>query len=135
MEKAMREISALEAAIKDKEKGLKVAETRLEERAARAGGEQCRDEPQFGLGEEVVRLRQAIQLLRTKLDQAKAQYNGMEDQMKKIDDDIADKDHALETDLRVLDIRKNLLCKTAEDDSETGRNMKLFNINQELPPK
>ncbi|XP_071451468.1 tektin-B1 [Hetaerina americana] len=135
MDRAMSEIEALERALKDKEGPLKVAETRLEERTSRPGGELCRDEPQFGLGEQVLRLREAIQLLNAKLDQAKALYNAMEDQLMKIDDDIADKNHALETDLRVLDTRKILLCESLSDDSETGRNMQLFNINKELPPK
>ncbi|KAG8230197.1 hypothetical protein J437_LFUL009877 [Ladona fulva] len=136
MEKTMKEINALERALKDKEGPLKLAETRLEERTNRRGVELCCDEPQHGLGEEVLRLRKGMDMLREKINQAKAVYNSMEDQLKKIEADIADKDHSIEANMRCLDTREGLYREIGTDgETETDRNMRLFTIEKELLPK
>lgn len=68
MEKMQAEIKALEGAFQDKLDAQKLAETRLENRFMRVGAENCRDEPEVGLKEEVLQLRQTIKDLLDKLN-------------------------------------------------------------------
>lgn len=68
MESLMNELTRLEEALRDKVDAVKCAETRLENRTYRPGYELCRDEPEFGLNDEVLQLRKTKSQLMTKID-------------------------------------------------------------------
>ncbi|KAG8311470.1 tektin 2 (testicular) [Homalodisca vitripennis] len=71
MDRLMKEITNLEAALLEKTNALKLAETRCENRLYRPGAELCRDEPMLGLADEVLQLRRTMRDLQDKLDSAK----------------------------------------------------------------
>lgn len=71
MEEMVDEIQSLERALQDKTDALKLCETRLEIRSYRPGYEMARDEPDFGLQDEVRQLRQTRRDLTDKMDCAK----------------------------------------------------------------
>lgn len=71
MEKMEQELKTLASTLQTKEDALKLAETRLENRYLRTGPENCRDEPEMGIREEVVQLRQTIKDIVDKINCAK----------------------------------------------------------------
>lgn len=71
MAKLTKELDYLTKCREDKINCLKCAETRLETRNLRPAAEQARDEPQIGLFEEVVQLRNTIEVLSKKIDDTK----------------------------------------------------------------
>lgn len=95
----------------------------------------ARDEPEMGLKDEVLQLRQTRQDLKNKIDCAKATYNALEDQQVLIDRDLQCKCHSLMTDIRCLDLRIRL--RTGEFSgpaSDTDRNIELTRMEKEIPP-
>lgn len=71
MDRLMKEITNLEAALLEKTNALKLAETRCENRLYRTGAELCRDDPMLGLADEVLQLRRTMRDLQDKIDAAK----------------------------------------------------------------
>lgn len=71
MEKLEKEIKTLEGTLQAKIDAQKLTETRLENRYLRTGPENCRDEPELGLREESVQLKQTIKDIHDKIDCAK----------------------------------------------------------------
>ncbi|XP_023703797.1 tektin-B1 isoform X3 [Cryptotermes secundus] len=134
MEKMSKEIADLEHALMDKTNSAKLAETRLENRLYRPGAELVQDEAHFGLRDEVLQLRQTQQDLRKKIDDGKATYNDLEEHLIRLDQDIANKQHTLMTDLRCMDMR-DVLKKgdLAPPATQTQRNIQLTQIEEELP--
>lgn len=65
------EIQDLEVALAAKTPPMMVAHTRLENRTYRPNIELCRDEPQYGMVEEIAKITEAMQALQDKLDTAK----------------------------------------------------------------
>lgn len=95
----------------------------------------ARDEPEMGLKDEVLQLRQTRQDLRDKINCAKATYNALEDQQVLIDRDLANKCHSLMTDIRCLDLRIRLRTgEFAGPASDTDRNIQLTRMEHEIPP-
>lgn len=68
MEKLDKEIKTMSTVFQAKEDALKLASTRLENRYLRIGVENVRDEPELGLRDEVVQLKQTIKDIHNKLD-------------------------------------------------------------------
>ncbi|XP_060519916.1 tektin-2 [Cylas formicarius] len=134
MAKLEREIAALEEALRDKMAAAKLAETRLENRSYRPGFELATDEPERGLKEEVLRLRQTAGELRDKIDCAKTTYNALEERMVAIDHDLAGKNQSMTTDVRCLDLRARLRQgEFAGPPTQTDRNIQLTRMEKEIP--
>ncbi|XP_075225914.1 tektin-2 [Lycorma delicatula] len=131
-----KEIGLLENAYLDKTNALKLAETRCENRLYRPGSEMCRDEAMIGLKNEVLQLRQTQCDLKEKLDNAKATYNALEEQLVCIDQELANKNHSLQTDLQCLDLRNRLMTgDRAPPLTQTDRNIVLTRMQDEIPPE
>lgn len=138
MEKAVCEIKTLEQALRDKTDGLKLAETRLENRAQRSGMELCLDEAHDQLCFEVQKLRSIRNRLIDKIDEAKTNYNLLEEHAQKIDVDLENKQHSLMTDIRALDLRQRLKGgefgqKISSPSAQTDRNIVLTKMEKEIP--
>ncbi|GLV34019.1 uncharacterized protein CBL_11098 [Carabus blaptoides fortunei] len=131
MDKLKKEIQTLEDSVQSKTDAQKLAETRLENRYMRTGPENCMDEPEIGLKNEVLQLRQTIQDIRDQINCAKTTYNALEEQQVRIDRDLDNKRHSLMTDVRCLDLRIRLRTDPA---SQTDRNIKLTRMEEEIPP-
>lgn len=71
MDKLQKEIQTLEDSVHSKTDAQKLAETRLENRYMRTGPENCMDEPEIGLKDEVLQLRQTIKDIRDQINCAK----------------------------------------------------------------
>lgn len=136
MDKVLKEITTLERALMDLIDAGKLCETRLENRTYRPGIELARDEPEIGLKEEVLQLRQTQKDLQDKINCAKATYNALEDQKVIIDRDLQNKSHALMTDIRCLDLRVRLRTGVfSQPSNETDRNIVLTRMEKEIPPE
>lgn len=136
MEKAVCEIKTLEQALRDKTDGLKLAETRLENRAQRSGMELCLDDAHDQLCLEVHKLRDIRRRLIDKIDEAKTNYNLLEEHAQKIDVDLENKQHSLMTDIRALDLRQRLKggeFGAAKPSAQTDRNIELTKMEKEIP--
>ncbi|XP_030760676.1 tektin-2 [Sitophilus oryzae] len=134
MKKVEKEIRTLEDALLAKCDALKLAETRLENRSYRPGFELARDEPEQGLKNEVLQLRQTRKDLQDKINCAKATYNALEDRQVAIDRDLNNKNQSLMTDIRCLDMRARLRKgEFGGSESETDRNIILTKMEKEIP--
>ncbi|XP_055381884.1 tektin-B1 [Condylostylus longicornis] len=131
IERVKCEIKTLEQALLDKTNSLKLAETRLENRAQRSGIELCLDEAHEKLVDEVIRLRNIRRLLNEKIDCAKTNLNSLAVHLIKLEEDLNNKQHALMTDIRSLDLRCQL--KKGPTDTQTDRNIKLVKMEDEIP--
>lgn len=135
MEKCINEIQTLEQTLRDKTDALKLAETRLENRAQRSGMELCCDEPYRGLCDEANQLRQTRKLLAAQIDCAKTTYCALENHANRIDTDLTNKQHALMTDIRGLDLRMRLRTGlNANPKTQTDRNIVLTRMESQIPP-
>lgn len=136
MEKCIEEIHTLEGSWADMDDALKLAETRLENRAQRSGKELCMDEPYLGLCQEIQQLKKTKQMLIDKLNCTKTTYCALEALMIKLGNSLEQKEHALMTDIRGLDLRKRLQSsnKICDRKTKTDRNIKLTKMESEIPP-
>ncbi|CAG9833866.1 unnamed protein product [Diabrotica balteata] len=134
MEEVLKEMRDLEVALLTKTDALKLAETRLENRLYRAGVELCCDEPEKGLKEEVLQLRQTRKDLQDKIDCATATYNALEEQKVRIDKNLDDKCKGLMTDIRSLGMRIRL--RTGEFGGSATSNDRYIQLTrmEEIPP-
>jgi len=134
MEAAQCEIKRLEQALRDKTDGIKLAETRLENRAQRSGMELCTDQAHAQLCYEVQTLKANRQRLAEKIDEAKANFNLLEEHALRIDVDLENKQHSLMTDLRALDLRARLKPPAKHSfTAQTERNIELTHMQDEIP--
>ncbi|XP_039482153.1 tektin-B1 [Drosophila santomea] len=137
MEKAMCEIRTSENALRDKTDALKLAETRLENRAQRSGMELCMDQAHDMLCLEVEKLREIRRRLQAKIDESKTNFSLLEEHGKRIDVDLENKQHSLMTDIRALDLRMRLrggeFGSKVTNASQTDRNITLTRMENEIP--
>lgn len=138
MERAVCEIRNSEQALRDKVDALKLAETRLENRAQRSGMELCMDQAHDMLCLEVEKLREIRRRLIAKIDESKTNFNLLEEHAKRIDVDLENKQHSLMTDIRALDLRMRLRggefgIKVASPSAQTDRNIVLTRMEKEIP--
>lgn len=138
MEKAICEIGVLEQTLREKTDSLKLTETRLENRAQRSGMELCLDQAHAQLCDEVKKLRNIRERIINKINEAKANYNLLEQHAHTIDVDLENKQHSLMTDIRALDLRQRLKCgefstTKLSPSAQTERNIKLTKMEDEIP--
>lgn len=129
-----KEIIQLEEALMSKTSVVKCVETRLENRAYRPGSELCKDEVESGLKSEVLQLKRTKEDLTEIIEHAKASYNSLEALLIRIEKNLDDKQHSLNTDVMCLDTRSTLNNKVKPDVSnETNRNIVLTRLEKEIP--
>ncbi|XP_017867100.1 PREDICTED: tektin-B1 [Drosophila arizonae] len=138
MDSTVCEIKTLEDALNDKSDSLKLAETRLENRAQRSGMELCMDHAHDLLCQEVEKLREIRRVLKQKIDDARANFNALSDHAQAIDVDLENKQHALMTDIRALDLRTRLRggeygIKLKNPNDQMNRNIVLTRMEDEIP--
>ncbi|XP_014226826.1 tektin-2-like [Trichogramma pretiosum] len=127
------QIVDLETALRAKADDLKCCETRLENRTYRPRYELCQDEPEFGLKDELVKLRESMAKLEEKINYAKSIHNDLEKILERIDQDLENKQHALTTDVMCLDMRSTLLTRDEnKGQNETDRNIILTDLSKEI---
>lgn len=134
MEMLGNEISQLEGALMSKVDVVKCVETRLENRVYRPGSELCKDEVESGLKNEALQLKQTEENLIKMIEHAKANYNSLESLLIRIDMNLEDKQHSLNTEVMCLDMRASL--KTGDRSrlpNETDRNIVLTRLEREIP--
>lgn len=102
------DIRGLQEAIRDKINPTKLAQTRLENRTYRPNVELCRDAPQYGLTDEVKQLEATKKALEEKCKQAQHALDGLQKNLHRINDDLADKNNSLMLDKRSMDVRQKL---------------------------
>jgi len=103
-----RDIRNLEQAIRDKEGPSKLAQTRNEYRTYRRNVELSRDEPQYGLTEEVHQLEATVQTLKEKLEQAHHARFALYQNLNRIEIDLELKRDSMKIDNKCMDIRRRL---------------------------
>ncbi|XP_062133352.1 tektin-B1-like isoform X1 [Drosophila sulfurigaster albostrigata] len=133
MERAVCSMDNLEAVLQEKSADLKLAETRLENRALRRGRELCLDYAQAILHQEVEKLREMQRCLREKLEESQANYNLLTSHAQKVDLDLENKSQSLNADTRALELRLRLkeeeIGMTAFNPSaHTDRNIELLHM-------
>lgn len=138
MENALCEIKALEDSLREKSDSLKLAETRLENRAQRSGMERCIDRAHDTLCTEVEKLRDVCRRLKQKIDNSLENYNLLSEHANKINVDLDNKQHSLMTDIRALDLRGRLKggeygLKQTNVSGQTDRNIVLTHMEDEIP--
>lgn len=138
MENALCEIKALEDSLREKSGSLKLAETRLENRAQRSGMERCMDQAHDTLCTEVEKLRSVCKRLKDKINDSTENYNLLSEHAIKINVDLENKEHSLMTDIRALDLRARLKggefgIKQANPSAMTERNIVLTHMEDEIP--
>ncbi|KYM98067.1 PREDICTED: tektin-2 [Cyphomyrmex costatus] len=134
MEMLGNEITQLEATLRSKIGVVKCVETRLENRIYRPGSELCKDEVELGLKKEGLQLKQTEEDLIKMIEHAKTSYNSLESLLIRIDNNLEDKQHSLNTDVMCLDMRAPL--KTGDRTrlpNETDRNIVLTHMEKEIP--
>ncbi|XP_022129659.2 tektin-B1-like [Pieris rapae] len=127
--KVEREIESLRAAVADKINPTKLVETRLEARTRRPALERVQDKPTRGLIEEYERVHTSTSTLEKKLEDALSTYHGMHSHYQRVTKDLQYKNQALETDRRLVEIRKPL---HRSDDTEFQRNVGYCHMSDEL---
>ncbi|XP_033737318.1 tektin-2-like [Pecten maximus] len=122
------DIRGIEEKIREKRNPMKLAQTRLENRTYRPNVELCRDAPQYGLTDEVKQLEATKRSLEEKLKQAKHALDGLENNLHRINDDLAQKINSLNLDNRCMDVRKKLMTRPP---TALERNLTLTGIQRE----
>lgn len=107
-EKAVCAMQTLDAALQEKGTDLKLAESRLENRALRRGKELCLDYAHNMLCQEVEKLREIRRCLIEKIEETKVNYNLLTSHTQKIDVDLENKHQSLMADTRALELRQRL---------------------------
>jgi len=123
------DIDKLERAIRDKDPVMKLAHTRLENRTYRPGMELVRDEVQYGLVDEVKQIEATQKTLHEKLKQAKHAWNILQEQLRRINEDIALKENSLVLEKRALANRKRL-NNVNKPETETDKNLVLSGVDK-----
>ncbi|XP_020286874.1 tektin-B1 [Pseudomyrmex gracilis] len=129
-----KEMNQLEEMLASKINVLKCAETRLENRVYRSGSELCKDEVELGLKNEVLSFKQTEEDLIKILEHVKSSHNSLKSLLARIDKDLEDKQHSLNTDVVCLDTRSSLKTgNKSELTNETDRNIVLTRMEKEIP--
>ncbi|XP_060802619.1 tektin-B1-like [Amyelois transitella] len=131
MQKLDTEIETLRAAVANKINPTKLVETRLETRTRRPVLERVNDKPMRGLIEEYERVHTSSNLLEKKLEDALKTYHGMYNHHQRVTKDLQYKNQALETDRRLIEIRKPL---HGPEETQFKRNVGYCHMADELVP-
>merc|ERR1719411_1224611 len=103
-----KQIHDLEMAVRAKKNILKVAQTRLENRADHPNVELCVDNIYYGLVNEVKQLEASVNALQNKLTDSKHQLNSLQSQLAMINSDLTTKHNALSILQGAMDSRARL---------------------------
>ncbi|XP_076439938.1 tektin-2-like [Babylonia areolata] len=122
------DIRGLEESIRAKINPTKLAQTRLENRTYRPNVELCRDAPQYGLTDEVKQLEATKRALEEKCKQAQHALDGLQKNLHRINDDLAEKKNSLMLDNRCMDVRQKL---NPRPQTSVQRNLTLTGIERE----
>lgn len=140
MERAICEIKVLEQSLRDKTDGCKLAQTRLENRAQRAGKELVLDEPYFKLVDEVNKLDKIRKALQDQIVASKTNFTLLQEHAQRVNVDLDNKQHSLMTDIRGLDLRARLKASGAlgpgadcKKKTQLDRNIELTQMEKEIP--
>uniref|UniRef100_A0A0B7AIW8 Tektin n=1 Tax=Arion vulgaris TaxID=1028688 RepID=A0A0B7AIW8_9EUPU len=93
-----RNISLLRKAIHDKEKPMKVAQTRLDERTRRINVELCNDPVMKSLQREIAEIRESVRILKERLKSSELSLARLMKTKATLDHDISVKDNSLKID-------------------------------------
>lgn len=124
------DIRGLEESIRDKVNPTKLAQTRLENRTYRPNVELCRDAPQYGLTDEVKQLEATKKALEEKLKQSQHALDGLQKNLHRINDDLAEKNNSLMLDKRCMDVRQKL---NPPAQTAVQRNLNITGIERARP--
>lgn len=102
------DIRRLNDAIRAKINPMKLAQTRLENRTYRPNVELCRDNPQYGLTDEVKQLEASKRSLEEKLKQAQHALDGLEQNLHRINEDLQCKTNSLNLEKQCMQSREKL---------------------------
>ncbi|EDW10517.1 tektin-B1 [Drosophila mojavensis] len=138
MQAALKDIEELENSLQEKTNSLKLAETRLENRAQRRNAELCLDTPYDVLCVEVEKQLEIRRCLQEKMDETRANFNLLGQHTQKITVDLEKKDHALMTDKRTLAIRQAFKDRQKGTDvinpcAQTDYNIQITNTQDIIP--
>ncbi|CAF1071727.1 unnamed protein product [Adineta steineri] len=122
------DIERLEKAIRDKEPMIKLAMTRQENRHSRPGMDLVRDEVSYGLCDEIQQLKAEKRALEDQLKQAKHAWNILQQQLHRIEDEIAVKSNSIMLEKRALETRRRLNTEITPN-TEVDRNRQLLNMD------
>lgn len=104
-------IARLLKAIADKEAGLKLCHTRLDNRSVRPGIELTRDPPQYRLIEEAVIIGQAIDTLQERLASSRCSLIGLDRKRVELEEELAIKSNTLFIDeVECLEGMRKSIC-------------------------
>lgn len=123
------DIRRLGDGIRAKINPMKLAQTRLENRTYRPGVELCRDNPQYGLTDEVKQLEATKKSLEEKLKQSQHALDGLEQNLHKINQDIQCKTNSLNLDKQSMAARGKL--EPGRPQTATERNFSLTGMTRE----
>jgi len=123
------DIRRLNDAIRAKINPMKLAQTRLENRTYRPNQELCRDNPQYGLTDEVKQLEATKKALEEKLRQAQHALDGLEQNLHRINEDLQCKTNSLKLDQQCENSRTKL--GPARPQTASERNATLTGISRE----
>jgi tektin-2 len=123
------DICRINDAIRAKINPMKLAQTRLENRTYRPNVELCRDNPQYGLTDEVKQLEATKRALEEKLKQSQHALDGLEQNLHRLNEDLHCKTNSLRLDQQSLDARVKL--KSAMPPTATEYNMTLTGMSRE----
>jgi len=103
-----KQIHDLEMAVREKKNILKVAQTRLENRADHPNVELCIDNIYYGLVDEIKQLEASVNALQSKVTDSKHQLNCLQSQLAMINSDLTTKHNALTILQGAMDARARL---------------------------
>lgn len=115
-------------AIRAKINPTKLAQTRLENRTYRPNVELCRDNPQYGLTDEVKQLEASKAALEDKLKQAQHALDGLEQNLHRINEDLQVKTNSLKLDEQCMGTRNKL---NSRPQTTSEKNISLTGISRE----
>ncbi|CAF3360819.1 unnamed protein product [Rotaria socialis] len=122
------DIDRLEKAVRDKEPLIKLAMSRQENRHSRPGMDLVRDEVTYGLCDEIQQLTAEKRALEDRLKQTKHAWNILQQQLHRIEDEIAVKSNSVMLENRALETRRRLNTEITPS-TETDRNRQLLNMD------
>lgn len=122
------DIRRLAQSIRDKINPTKLAQTRLENRTYRPNVELCRDNPQYGLTDEVKQLEATKKALEEKMKQAQHGLDGLENKLHTINEDLQCKTNSLKLDQDCMRSRGKVSEACRPSTSGGDRNMFLTGV-------
>lgn len=123
------DIRRINDAIRAKINPMKLAQTRLENRTYRPNAELCRDNPQYGLVDEVKQLEASKKSLEEKLKQSQHALDGLEQNLHRINEDLQCKTNSLKLDTQCMQTRDKL--NSSRPQTSLERNKTLTGITRE----